>query len=311
VLRAGCSDVDLPSQQFGLTMNSNAPVAASEPLAIICGGGSLPFAVADAAVRSGRRVVLFPLRGAADASRVAHYPHHWIGFGSAGRFLRLARADRCRDVVFIGSVVRPRLTQIWPDFVTLRLLPRIVGLLRGGDDRLLSGIGKLLEERGFRLVGADEIAPEILMPRGVLGRLTPTDQDRRDIATGLSLLRAMGPFDVGQAVVVADNRVLAVEAADGTDAMLAHVAELRRSGRIPTPLRRGVLVKAPKPGQDRRIDLPSIGPRTLENAARAGLGGVAVVAGSTVVADPERMPAAADGAGLFVVGVEDAGGSDR
>jgi DUF1009 family protein len=121
----------------------------------------------------------------------------------------------------------------------------------------------------------------------------------------------MGPFDVGQAVVVADNRVLAVEAADGTDAMLAHVAELRRSGRIPTPLRRGVLVKAPKPGQDRRIDLPSIGPRTLENAARAGLGGVAVVAGSTVVADPERMPAAADGAGLFVVGVEDAGGSDR
>lgn len=292
-------------------MSGKAPTVAGEPLAIICGGGSLPFAVADAAVRSGRRVVLFPLRGAADAARVVQYPHYWIGFGSAGRFRRLARDNRCRDVVFIGSVVRPRLIQIWPDFLTLRLLPRVIGLLRGGDDRLLSGIGKLFEEHGFRLVGADEIAPEILMPCGALGRLTPTEQDRLDIATGLSLLRAMGPFDVGQAVVVADNRVLAVEAADGTDAMLAHVAELRRTGRIPTPLRRGVLVKAPKPGQDRRIDLPSIGPRTLENAARAGLGGIAVLAGSTIVAEPERIPAAADGAGLFVVGIEDTDGGDR
>ncbi len=288
-------------------MSSNAPVVAGEPLAIICGGGSLPFAVADAAMRSGRRVLMFPLRGAADPTRVKDYPHHWIRFGSPARFRRLARAGRCRDVVLIGSVVRPRVSQIWPDFLALRLLPRIIGLLRGGDDRLLSGIGTLLEEYGFRLVGADEIAPEILMPVGPLGRLAPTERDRLDIATGLSLMRATGPFDVGQAVVVSDNRILAIEAADGTDAMLAHVAELRRNGRIRTPPGTGVLVKAPKPGQNRRIDLPSIGPGTVESAARAGLAGIAVLAGSAVVAEPERIPAAADSAGLFVVGVESEG----
>jgi DUF1009 family protein len=285
-------------------MSSNAPVAAGEPLAIICGGGSLPFAVADAAIRSGRRVVLFPLRGAADSSRVAQYPHHWVRLGAVGRFRRLARADRCRDVVLIGSVVRPRLSQIWPDLAALRLLPRVVGLLRGGDDRLLSGIGKLLEEHGFRLIGADEIAPEIRVPLGPLGRLTPTERDQLDIATGLSLMRATGPFDVGQAVVVSDNRILAIEAADGTDAMLAHVADLRRNGRIRTPPRTGVLVKAPKPGQNRKLDLPSIGPRTVEGAAHAGLAGIAVLAGSTIVAEPERISAAADRAGLFVVGIE-------
>ena len=116
------------------------------PLAIICGGGSLPFAVADAAVRAGRRVVLFALRGAADAQRVVGYPHHWSGIGQFGRFRRIARAEGCRDVVFIGSVVRPTVTQLWPDLLTLTILPRLVGLFRGGDDRLLSGIAKLFEE---------------------------------------------------------------------------------------------------------------------------------------------------------------------
>jgi DUF1009 family protein len=288
-------------------MTGSAPAAAGEPLAIICGGGSLPFAVADAAIRSGRRVVLFPLRGAADPARVQKYPHHWIRFGSPARFRRLARADRCHDVVLIGSVVRPRVGQIWPDLLALRLLPRIIALLRGGDDRLLSGIGKLFEEHGFRLVGADEIAPEILMPIGPLGRFAPSERDWSDIATGLSLMRATGPFDVGQAVVVSDNRILAIEAADGTDAMLAHVADLRKSGTIRTPIGSGVLVKAPKPGQNRRVDLPSIGPRTVEGAARAGLAGIAVIAGSSIVAEPERIPAVADAAGLFVVGIESQG----
>jgi hypothetical protein len=260
--------------------------------------------VADAAARSGRRVVLFPLCGAADPGRVKQYPHHWIRVGGPARFRRLAQADGCRDVVLIGSLVRPRLTQIWPDWLALRLLPKIIKLLRGGDDRLLSGIGELLEKHGFRLIGADEIAPEILMPVGPLGRFAPTERDRQDIATGLSLMRATGPFDVGQAVVVSDNRILAVEAADGTDVMLAHVADLRLGGRIRSPSGTGVLVKAPKPGQNRRIDLPSIGPRTVEGAARAGLAGIAVVAGSTIVAEPERLPVTADSARLFVVGIE-------
>ena len=274
------------------------------PLAVICGGGALPFAVADAVGKRGRRVVLFAIRGWADPQRVAAYPHHWASFGQFGWFCRAAQREGCRDVVLIGSVVRPAIWKIRPDFKTLRLLPRIVGLLRGGDDRLLKGVAAIFEEHGFRLVGAHEIAPDILMPEGLLGRERPTAGDQADIATALALLEATSPFDVGQAVVVADTRVLAIEAAEGTDRMLARIAELRQGGRI-ADARRGVLVKAAKRGQDRRVDLPSIGPRTVEGAARAGLAGIAVVSGSTIIAEAGLTGAAADRERLFVIGVRD------
>ena len=274
------------------------------PLAVICGGGTLPFAVADAVGKRGRRVVLFAIRGWADPQRVAAYPHHWASFGQFGWFCRVAQREGCRDVVLIGSVVRPAIWKIRPDFKTLRLLPRIVGLLRGGDYRLLKGVAVIFEEHGFRLVGAHEIAPDILMPEGLLGRERPTAGDQADIATALALLEATSPFDVGQAVVVADTRVLAIEAAEGTDRMLARIAELRQGGRI-ADARRGVLVKAAKRGQDRRVDLPSIGPRTVEGAARAGLAGIAVVSGSTIIAEAGLTGAAADRERIFVIGVRD------
>ncbi|HKF10884.1 MAG TPA: UDP-2,3-diacylglucosamine diphosphatase LpxI [Xanthobacteraceae bacterium] len=272
-------------------------------LAIICGGGTLPFAVADAVTKHGRRVVLFAIRGWADATRVAAYRHYWAAVGQFGAFCRLARREGCRDVVFIGSMVRPAIWQIRLDFKTLRLLPRIFGMFRGGDDQLLKGVAAIFEEHGFRLVGAHAVAPEILMPEGALGHERPNDRDRADIAKGLALLNAASPFDVGQAVVVADARVLAIEAAEGTDRMLARITELRQSGRIASG--RGVLVKAAKRNQDRRLDLPSIGPQTVEGAAQAGLAGIAVVAGSTIVAEPAQIGATADRAGLFVLGIRE------
>jgi DUF1009 family protein len=285
---------------------SAGDVAASAddgPLAIICGGGSLPFAVAEAARRRGRRVVLFAIRDWADAERVAAFPHHWAALGQFGRFCRIARHEGCRDVVFIGTVVRPAFWKLRPDMATLRLLPRILSIFRGGDNHLLSGLAAIFEENGFRLLGAHDFAPEILMPEGFLGSLRSNERDHADISKGLALLAACSPYDVGQAVVVAEGRVLALEAAEGTDHMLARVAEMRTSGRIPAG--RGVLIKAAKRGQDRRMDLPSIGPRTLEGAGGAGLAGIAVVAGSTVVAEPERLAQAADRWRLFVLGVRD------
>ena len=277
--------------------------ATDEPLAIICGGGSLPFAVADAVRRHGRRAVLFPIRGFAEKAAVERYPHHWIALGQFGRLCRLAAAEHCRDVVFIGNLVRPSLHEIRLDWQTIRLMPRIAGLYRGGDDRLLSGIGRIFEEHGFRLLGAHEVAPEILVREGLMGRRAPSEHDQADIATGLAVLAAMGPFDIGQAVIIAAGRVLAVEAVEGTDAMLARVAELRKSGRIRYPVGVGVLVKAPKPGQDRRFDLPSVGPQTIAGVIRAGLAGVAVVAGETIMAQPEVVVAAADRGRIFVVGI--------
>ncbi|TMJ73211.1 MAG: DUF1009 domain-containing protein [Alphaproteobacteria bacterium] len=272
-------------------------------LAIICGGGTLPFAVADAVTKYGRRVVLFAIRGWADPKRVVDYPHYWAALGQFGAFCRLARREGCQDVVLIGSMMRPAIWQIRPDLKTLRLLPRIFGMFRGGDDYLLKGVAAIFEEHGFRLLGAHAVAPEILMPEGTLGRERPTERDNADIAKGLAFLTAASPFDVGQAVVVADARVLAIEAAEGTDSMLERIAQLRQTGRIASG--RGVLVKAAKRNQDRRLDLPSIGPQTVEGAARAGLAGIAVVAGSTVVAEPAQIGAIADRAGLFVLGLRE------
>lgn len=284
-------------------MTVTAAASGQGPLALICGGGSLPLAVADAVAAGGRRVVLFPLRGAAEGTPVERHRHHWIYVGQIGKFLKLARAEGCREVVFIGALVRPSIWQVHPDLVGLSFLPKVLRAFRGGDDHLLSGMGKLLEDEGLRLLGAHEVAPQILVPEGALGHVQLGERDRADIALGLDYLHAAGPFDVGQAVIVADRHVLAVEAAEGTDGMLARVAELRANGRIRAPTGRGVLVKAPKPHQDRRFDLPSIGPKTVEGVARAGLAGVAVLAGETIVAEPAAMATAADKAGLFVVGV--------
>lgn len=182
------------------------------------------------------------------------------------------------------------------------MLPRALRAFRGGDDHLLSGMARLLEDVGFTLRGAHEVAPEILAPEGVMGRAAPSDAERADIAFGMAYLDAASPYDIGQAVVVANRHILAVEAVEGTDQMLTRVAELRGNGRI-RAAKGGVLVKAPKRGQDRRFDLPSIGPQTVDGAARAGLAGIAVVGGATIVAEADKLIASADSAGIFIVGV--------
>ena len=276
-----------------------------DPLAIICGGGSFPGAVAEAVARRGRRPVMFAVKGWADPKVVERYDHHWIAIGQAGRFFRLARAEHCRELLFIGTLLRPPLTQIRLDWQSIRLLPRMIRMLHGGDDRLLSGVARLAEEGGLRVIGIEEVAPDIIVPDGVLGRYQPSPRDRADIALALTVIAALGPFGVGQAAVVADNHVLAVEAAEGTDNLLARIADLRRQGRVVTPPGVGVLVKAPKPGQDRRFDLPAIGPQTVEHVARAGLAGLAVAAGNTIVAEAADVVAAADRAKIFLLGVRE------
>jgi len=277
-------------------------VSEEGPLAMICGGGSLPLAVADSIAARGRKVLLFPLRGAARPEDYANRPHQWVHFGQFGTVARVAKANGCRDIVCLGSVVRPSFWQLRPDLLTLKVIGQVARAFRGGDDHLLSSIGRVIEKYGFRMLGAHEVAPEILVPQGALGAIEPSPQAKGDIAFGLDYLRAAGPFDIGQAVVVADKHILAVEAAEGTDAMLARVAEMRSSGRIRASAGSGVLVKAPKQGQDRRFDLPSIGPQTVAGVAQAGLAGIAVIAGETIIAEPEKVVEAADHAKMFVVG---------
>jgi UDP-2,3-diacylglucosamine hydrolase len=283
-------------------MSAATAVEQDGPLALICGAGTLPLAVADIVSARGRRVLLFPLQGIARPEDYTQRAHTWVRIAKFGAFARAARAVGCKELVLIGSLVRPAFWQVRFDLTTLALLPRIAAAFKGGDDYLLSRVVRLIEEQGFRVRGAHEVAPEILVPQGSLGRVQPTEGDKAAIAFGLDYLHATGKFDVGQAVVVAEKHVLAVEAAEGTDQMLARVAELRANGRVRSPAGTGVLVKAPKPGQDRRFDLPSIGPQTVEGVVRAGLAGIAVVAGETVVAEPARLVETADGANVFVFG---------
>jgi len=279
--------------------------ASGSPLAIICGGGSFPGAVADAVAARGRRPVMFGIKGWADPTVVGRYAHHWIALGQAGRFFRLAKAENCSEVLFIGTVLRPPLTALRLDWHTIKLMPRVIRFFRGGDDTLLSGVAGVAESGGLRVVGVKDVAPELFVPEGVLGRVRPSQRDDDDIDRALRLIATLGPFDVGQATVVADGNVIAVEAAEGTDHMLARIAELRRLGRVTAPPGTGVLVKAPKPGQDRRFDLPSIGPRTIELVARAGLAGLAVTAGSTMIAEADSAIAAADRERIFITGVRE------
>ena len=282
---------------------TNEALNISSPIGLIAGGGVMPFAVADSLAARGISPILFALKGACDPLAVERFRHHWISVGQFGRATKLFRAEDCRDLVFIGTLVRPALSELRLDWGTLRVIGHLLTAFRGGDDHLLSGVGRILEKDGFRMVGIKDVAPDLLMPEGCLTRAAPDEHARTDIAKGRDVLRALSPFDIGQAAVVIDGHVVAVEDIEGTDGLLARVARLRGEGRIRARSGRGVLVKAPKSGQDLRFDLPTIGPRTIEGAAAAGLGGVAILAGNTIVVEPQAMIEAADAAGLFVTGL--------
>ncbi len=273
------------------------------PLAIVAGGGDIPFALADALTAQGRPFVIFAIIGAANAERVASYRHYWVALGQFGRLKRLARAEGCRDVVFIGGLRRPRLWNVRFDLGGLLRLPQIIVALKGGDDHLLRHIGRIFEDDGFIVRGAQELVPQVMMPEGVLTERAPSERDGADIALGLRTLHDNGPRDVGQAIVISNGQVLGLEGPEGTDRMLQAVAQLRAARSDPLP--QGVLVKAPKPLQDRRYDLPAIGPTTVAGVVAAGLSGIAVVAEGGVIAEVDRMVDAANRANVFIVGVRD------
>ena len=282
---------------------TNEVLQISSPVGLIAAGGVMPFAVAESLIARGIDPVLFALKGVCDPVAVERFRHHWISVGQLGRAMKLFRSENCRDLLFIGTLVRPALSEIRLDWGTLRVLARLWAAFRGGDDHLLSGIGRILEQDGFRRVGIKDVAPDLLVPEGCLTRLSPDENAAADIVKGRDVLRALSPFDIGQAAIVIDGHVVGVEDIEGTDGLLARIARLRSEGRIRAKAARGVLVKAPKSGQDLRFDLPTIGPRTVEGAVKAGLAGIAIVAGNTIVVEPQAMIEAADSAGLFVTGL--------
>lgn len=281
-----------------------APGRQAPAVAIVCGGGGFPLAAARAAQASGRRLVLIALRGVADPG-VEAYPHEWVKLGEVGRFFRLLAERDVAELCLAGSFTRPEFSELSLDFGAIKRLPDIARMLRGGDDHALRSLAAFFEGEGYALRGVHEIAPDLLTPAGVLTRRAPSVQAAQDARLGLACCAALSPFDVGQAAVVANGRVVAVEAAEGTDAMLDRVAALRAQGRLRLKGAAGVLVKAPKRGQDLRLDLPAAGVQTIAKAAAANLEGVALAAGQTLTLDRDEMIARAEAAGMCLVGVEE------
>lgn len=271
-------------------------------LGIVAGGGDLPWAIAESAGANGRDVFVLALRGSA-GDWVGRFPHEWVALGETGKALRALRSAGCRDVLLAGQVERPKFSEIRLDAKSVLLAPRVFAAALKGDDALLRSLVEIFEREGFRAVGPAEAAPALVVQAGALGGLKPTAEHVSDINLGLRVVRALGELDVGQAVVVCNGLTLAVEAAEGTDAMLARICALPEHVRGTPAKRRGVLIKAPKPIQDRRTDLPVIGVRTVSNAAAAGLAGVALEAGGALVIDRGAVTKAADDAGLFVSGI--------
>jgi DUF1009 family protein len=269
------------------------------PLGIIAGGGQLPCVVAQSVSARGNPVHIFGISGEASEA-IERFPSTWVKWGELGKLFATCDKIGCRDLVIIGGVSRPDFANVKFDFGAIKNLPFIISLGKGGDDHVLSNIVRFFEGKGFRVHGAADMAPELLVGEGNLGKRTPTPEDLADVEIGLNVVRELGRLDVGQAAVVAKGYVLAVEAAEGTDAMLERCAELRKRGRARG--RAGVLVKAPKPGQEERIDMPTIGPETVQRAAAAGLAGIAVAAGRLLMAERDATIDTANQNGLFLLG---------
>ncbi len=274
-------------------------------IAILAGGGSLPAEIAASLAARGQGFHVIALDGEADEAFTG-MPVTRVGWGGIGAMLRTLRKTKATELLFAGRVRRPDLRKLRPDLGFINAVGEIWPIIRrgGGDDAVLRGVIGFFERRGVKVVGVREVAPELIVGVGVLGREHPGESSAADIALGLEIVRRLGPYDVGQGVVVTDGRLEAVEASENTDAMLERVALARRLSGMPASTRRGVLVKRPKPGQDLRIDLPAIGPDTATRAADACLAGVAALAGNSITARRAELIERADTAGLFVAGVE-------
>lgn len=265
-------------------------------LGIIAGGGALPARIAASCAAKGDDCHVIRLDRLADPS-LAGLPGDDCAIGEAGKIIRSLKNADCDAVVFAGLVQRPDFASLKPDWRGAALLPKLIAAAARGDGAILSVLVETLESEGLLVVGAEEIVKGIAAAEGPAGAVTPSEQQMADIRKAAAIIKALGPFDVGQGAVVAGGYVLAIEAAEGTDAMLD------RCGALPNAIARGgVLVKRPKPGQELRVDLPVIGPETVRRTVKAGLAGLAIEAGVALVIDSAEVSALADEAGLFVYG---------
>jgi len=273
-----------------------------QKLGLIAGGGSLPIALAEHCRDAGRAFFVIRLRGFADAAMGA-FPGADAGVAELGRVFETLKREGCKSICMAGNVSRPDFAALRPDLRGLRSLPGAVAAARKGDDALLRFLLGEFEHEGFTIEGADAVFAELRLGVEALGVLRPSAEHRADITLARHVIEALGALDIGQAAVVVSGVVLAVEAQEGTDAMLTRCLHLPPTLKGTPDARQGVLIKWPKSIQDRRVDLPVIGVATVEAAAAIGLAGIVVQADAALALDKAAVRDAADRLGLFITGL--------
>jgi DUF1009 family protein len=268
-------------------------------LGLLAGGGPFPARVADAAVRSGHEIFVVCLKGFCDPADYQRFPHAVERLGAGGTIIQRLKDEGASHIVLAGKVKRPSMLSLLPDVWMAKAMARVGVAILSGDDALFKAVVRVLGEEGFEIVSPQSLLEDSTAAEaGLLAGAEPDAMARADIARGIEALRCLAPVDVGQAVVVQQGMVLGIEAVEGTDALIARAGDLRRDGPG------GVLVKLSKTGQEMRIDAPVVGPMTVAGARSAGLRGIAIEAGRTILAERAATLEAAEAAGLFVLAVD-------
>jgi DUF1009 family protein len=279
---------------------------ATSRLAIVAGGGDLPRRVAEQARRSGREPLVIGLKGFVEQALLADFGGPELSVGELGRLIQLMKKEGCEEMVFAGSLRRPDFGSLKLDLKGVQSLPRILAAAKKGDDALLRAVMDVFAEAGFRIIGAEDVLDDLRVTAGPVGAISPAAEHWPDIRRAAEVAKISGSLEIGQGAISCAGLILAVEAQEGTDRMLARIPDLPAEIRGAPGDRRGVLVKRPKPQQELRIDLPTIGVATVRGADMAGLAGIAVQAGAALVVDREAVAAAANAAGIFIYGFTEA-----
>ncbi len=274
------------------------------PIAIISGYGSLPVEIARGVITAGRQPFMVGLEGDAEES-IEEFDHKYMNPGQFGTLLKLLKKKDISQLIMAGGVrARPEIFKLKMDWGAITTIPKAMAMLMGGDDNLLSGLIKLFESHDIEVLGAHQVAPQLLAPIGKIAVRKPGRKDMQNIELAVNACRALGELDVGQAAIAEANRIVAIEGVEGTDGLLQRIIDMRKIGRMPTTGKNGVLVKLMKSGQDHRVDMPAIGPQSIINVKQAGLGGIAVDGGRSLILEREKTLKLAAEHKIFLFGYD-------
>ena len=266
-------------------------------LGMIAGAGMMPVEIIKHCNSCGREIFVVGIEPYAREEELKAAPHIFAKIGEVGKILKAMSKNSVHDIVLAGSIKRPSFKELIPDWEGAKLIARLV-IKRMSDDDMFRAVMDEIERHGFKVVGIEEVVPQMMFSEGIYGKVKPSAEDMDDIQRGITVARALGAVDVGQAVVVQEGMVLAVEAIEGTDMMLSRSATVKKAGKAP------VMIKVLKPGQDKRVDLPTIGLQTIVQLKKYGLGGIAVEAGGILLIESETVVKMADEAGIFIIGMK-------